>query len=44
MHTRLAEDRRNPELLGPEGDEFSIEKLVVSLKAGRASGSRGLMD
>jgi hypothetical protein len=37
VHTRLAEDRRNPEPLGPESNEFSMEELVFSLKAGKAS-------
>jgi hypothetical protein len=44
MHTRLAEDRRNPEPLGQESDKFSLEELVSSLKAGKASGPRGWMD
>jgi hypothetical protein len=39
--TRLAEDRCNPELLGLENDKFSIEELVSSLKAGKASGAEG---
>jgi hypothetical protein len=37
MCTRLAEDRHNSEPLGPESDEFSMEELVCSLKAGKAS-------
>jgi hypothetical protein len=41
VHTRLTEDRRNPEPLGPESDEFSMEELTVSLKAGKASGAKG---
>jgi hypothetical protein len=39
--TRLAEDRRNPESLGLERDEFLIEELVCSLKGGKASGAEG---
>jgi hypothetical protein len=42
VHTRLAEDRRNPEPLGSESDEFSMEELVSSLKADKASGAEGL--
>jgi hypothetical protein len=41
MHTRLAEDRYNPEPLGPESDKFSMEELVFFLKAGKASGAVG---
>jgi hypothetical protein len=41
VRTRLAEDRPNPELLGPESDEFLMEELVSSLKAGKASGTEG---
>jgi hypothetical protein len=44
IRTRLAEDRRNPEPLGPESDEFLMEELVSSLKMGKASGPRGQMD
>jgi hypothetical protein len=39
--TRLTEDRRNPEPLGPESDDFLMEELVSSLKAGKASGAEG---
>jgi hypothetical protein len=42
MRTRLTEDRRNPEPLGPESDDFSMEELVSSLKAGKANGVKGL--
>jgi hypothetical protein len=42
MRTRLAEDRRNPEPLGPENDKFSMEELDASLKAGEALGAKGL--
>jgi hypothetical protein len=41
MCTRLAEERRNPEPLGPESDEFLMEELVSSLKAGKVSGAKG---
>jgi hypothetical protein len=41
MHVRLTEDRLNPEPLGPESDDFSIEELVSSLKAGKAKGAKG---
>jgi hypothetical protein len=41
VHTRLAEDRRNLEPLGPESDKFSMEELVFSLKVGKASGAEG---
>jgi hypothetical protein len=41
MCTRLTEDRRNPEPLGPESDNFLMEKLLSSLKAGKASGAKG---
>jgi hypothetical protein len=41
MHTRLTEDRCNPEPLGPENDDFSMEELVSSLKAGKAKGAEG---
>jgi hypothetical protein len=40
--TRLIEDRRNPEPLGPESDNFSMEELVSSLKASKALGAKGL--
>jgi hypothetical protein len=33
--------RRNPEPLGPESDDFSMEELVFSLKAGKAKGAEG---
>jgi hypothetical protein len=42
VHTRSAEDRRNPEPLGPESDKFLMEELVCSLKAGKASGAERL--
>jgi hypothetical protein len=42
VHTRLAQDTRNAEPLGPESDRFSIEGLVSSLKAGEAEGPDGL--
>jgi hypothetical protein len=29
VHVRLTEDRRNPEPLGPEGDNFSMEELSL---------------
>jgi hypothetical protein len=41
MRTRLAEDRRNPEPLGPESDKFSMEELVASLRVGKALGAEG---
>jgi hypothetical protein len=41
VRTRLTEDRRNPEPLGPESDDFSMEELVSSVKAGKASGAEG---
>jgi hypothetical protein len=41
VHTRLTEDRRNPEPLGPGSNNFSIEELVSSLKAGKALGAKG---
>jgi hypothetical protein len=41
QRTRLTEDRRNPEPLGPESDDFSMEELVSSLKAGKVSGAEG---
>jgi hypothetical protein len=41
VQTRLTEDKCNPEPLGPESDEFSMEELVSSLKAGKASGAEG---
>jgi hypothetical protein len=40
-HSRLTEDRRNPEPLGPESDDFTMEELVSSLKAGKALGAQG---
>jgi hypothetical protein len=41
VHVRLTEDRHNPEPLGPESDDFSMEELVCSLKAGKAKGAEG---
>jgi hypothetical protein len=41
MRVRLTEDRCNPEPLGPESDDFSMEELVSSLKAGKAKGAEG---
>ena len=41
VRVRLTEDRRNPEPLGPESDDFSMEELVASLKAGKAKGAEG---
>jgi hypothetical protein len=41
VHTRLTENRRNLEPLGPESDNFSMEQLVSSLKAGKALGAKG---
>jgi hypothetical protein len=41
MHTRLTENRSNPEPLVPESDNFSMEELVSSLKVGKASGAEG---
>jgi hypothetical protein len=41
VHTRLAENRRNPESLGSKSDEFLMEELVSSLKVGEASGVEG---
>jgi hypothetical protein len=41
MHTKLTEDRCNPVLLGPESDNFSLEELDTSLKAGKASVAEG---
>jgi hypothetical protein len=41
MHVRLTEDRCNPKPLGPESDDFSMEELVSSLKAGKAKGAEG---
>jgi hypothetical protein len=41
VHTRLAEDRLNPEPLGPKSDKFLMEELVASLKTGKASGAEG---
>jgi hypothetical protein len=38
---RLTEDRLNPEPLGPESDDFLMEELVSSLKAGKAKGAEG---
>jgi hypothetical protein len=35
VRVRLTEDRLNPEPLGPESDNFSMEELVSSLKAGK---------
>jgi hypothetical protein len=37
----LTEDRCNPDPLGPESDDFSMEELVASLKAGKAKGAVG---
>jgi hypothetical protein len=42
VHTRLTEDRHNPESLGPESDNFSLEELDASLKVGKALGAEGL--
>jgi hypothetical protein len=39
MRTTLSE--RNPEPLGPESDDFSMEELVSSLKTGKAKGAEG---
>jgi hypothetical protein len=44
MRIRLTEDRLNPEPLGPESDDFLMEELVSSLKAGKAKGPRSRMD
>jgi hypothetical protein len=41
VHTRLTEDRRIPESLGPESYNFSMEELVSSLKAGKAKEAEG---
>jgi hypothetical protein len=41
VRVRLTEDRLNPEPLGPESDDFSMEELVSSLKAGKAKGAEG---
>jgi hypothetical protein len=41
VHVRLTEDRLNPEPLGPESDNFSMEELVYSLKVGKAKGAEG---
>jgi hypothetical protein len=41
MQVRLIEDRRNPEPLGLESDNFSMEELVSSLKEGKAKGAEG---
>jgi hypothetical protein len=41
MRVRLTEDRCNPESLGPESDDLSMEELVSSLKAGKAKGAKG---
>jgi hypothetical protein len=41
VRTRLTENRRNPEPLGPESDNFLMEELVSSLKAGEVSGAEG---
>jgi hypothetical protein len=41
VRTRLAEDKRNPESLGPESDKCSMAELVSSLKAGKASVAKG---
>jgi hypothetical protein len=41
MHVRLTEDWLNPEPLGPESDDFSMEELVSSLKVGKAKGAEG---
>jgi hypothetical protein len=42
VRVRLTENRLNPEPLGPESDDFSMEELVSSLKAGKAKGAEGL--
>jgi hypothetical protein len=39
VRVRLTEDRLNPEPLGPESDDFSMEELVSSLKMGKAKGA-----
>jgi hypothetical protein len=39
VHFRLTEDRLNPEPLGPESDDFLMEELFSSLKAGKAKGA-----
>jgi hypothetical protein len=41
VHIRLTEDSLNPEPLGPESDNFSMEELVSSLKVGKAKGAEG---
>jgi hypothetical protein len=41
VRVRLTEDRRNPEPLGQESDDFSMEELVSSLKVGKAKGAEG---
>jgi hypothetical protein len=41
MHVRLTENRLNPEPLSPESDDFLMEELVSSLKAGKAKGAEG---
>jgi hypothetical protein len=41
MRVRLTEDRCNPKPLVPESDDFSMEELVSSLKAGKAKGAKG---
>jgi hypothetical protein len=41
MHTRLTEDKCNPEPLGLESDKFLMEELVSSLKAVKALGAEG---
>jgi hypothetical protein len=41
VRTRLTEDRRNPEPLGPESDDLSMEELVSSLKGGKAKEVKG---
>jgi hypothetical protein len=39
--SRISEDRRNPEPLGLENDNFSLEELDTSLKADEAMGAEG---
>jgi hypothetical protein len=41
MRVRLTKDRRNPEPLGPESEDLSMEELVSSLKEGKAKGAEG---
>jgi hypothetical protein len=41
VHVRLTENRLNFEPLGPESDDFLMEELVFSLKAGKAKRAEG---